>query len=225
MNLTLLLRVRRFQDIFSERYPALRQFYGTASDFNDLFEFTLHSWVEIAKKMSKVRPATNKNKKSRQCNRVCESIIQDIIRWYGDILNRHPSMRFEHMLQRLYVFDQQMAFLLIQIVFDVLQDQRFKDIQSRLSLCKRSWILNPKKATFKWFFGWDLILLLGIPRKNISFYWKQHMLRFNSRKAFLTTSGWIKLLLRKFQLAKLKLFNKSENKLRMELFNIRRFFE
>jgi len=165
-------RVRKFQDRFSRSYLSLRQFYGTASNFNDLFEFMLHSWVEIAKRMSKVRHATNKNKKARHCNRVCESIIQDIIRWYGDMLNRHPSMRFEHMLQRLYVFDQQMAFLLIQIVFDVLQDQRFKDIQSRLSLDKRSWILNPKKATFKFFFGWDPILLLGIPRipRNICFY-------------------------------------------------------
>jgi hypothetical protein len=202
--------IRKFQEAVSRNYSSLLKFYRNSTNLMCFFEIMLQSWVEIAKRMLKVRHSTVGKKKVKHCIRVCRSIILKIFCVYSQLLITHPSIRFEHMLQRLYVFDEEMAYLLLQIVIDVLKDERFQYIEPYF-----------EKATLRFFFGWDPILLLGI-QKNISFYLKQQMLMNNSRNFFLITSGWIKLLIRKFKIAKYYT-KKSEAYLRMVLFNRRRF--
>ena len=124
---------------------------------------------------------------------MCYSIMLRMMMRYSSILKTNGVICFDQMVQRLYGFDPEMALLLRNIVFDIVLDQRFKDLvplSGRASL----WI----------FFGKETVSSFSFP-KNLSFYLKdetffQYIIfaKLNPRKRLLTTSGWIKLLIRKF---------------------------
>ena len=218
-------RVRDFQKLFQKNYPRFLE--GKNYGYFILFKEMLHPWVYIAKYFAKVEHKTTRNKKARHCIKVCHREITHIILSYSKILSKYPTVRFEHIVQRLYVFDQEMAFLLLHIVVDVLHDKRFKDIQPDVELYERlkAWLPNHDRSTLRFFFGWNSILPLRIPI-NLSFYLKQKtflqvMLRFN-RKILLTLGrGWINLLIQKFSILSYSSHHQRKTDPRMLLFKQR----
>jgi hypothetical protein len=187
------LRVLRFLKLYSEKYPSLVQYYGGYVSYRTWFESIIPDLIQLGKRLSKVRHKKTKNKKARRCMHVCYCIMLWMMMSYSSILKTNGVICFDQMVQRLYGFDPEMALLLRNIVFDIVLDQRFKDLvplSGRASL----WI----------FFGKETVSSFSFP-KNLSFYLKdetffQYIIfaKLNPRKRLLTTSGWIKLLIRKF---------------------------
>lgn len=187
-------RVCDFKKFYSENFPSLIRFYrnGRSFSYQSRSWSIIHNLVELGKRLSKFDHKTCGRKKSKRCINACKSIMFSMMILYSHIL-KEKVVRFDQIVQGLYGFDPEMALLLRNIVFDIVLDQRFKDLvplSGRASL----WI----------FFGKETVSSFSFP-KNLSFYLKdetffQYIIfaKLNPRKRLLTTSGWIKLLIRKF---------------------------
>lgn len=188
-------RVIYFKKLYSENFPRLIQFYrnGWGSfSYQSRNWSIIHNLVELGKRLSKIDHKTCGRKKSKRCINACKSIMFSMMMAYSHNL-KVKVVRFDQIVQGLYGFSQEMALLLCNIAFDIVLDQRFKDLvplSGRASL----WI----------FFGKETVSSFSFP-KNLSFYLKdetffQYIIfaKLNPRKRLLTTSGWIKLLIRKF---------------------------
>ena len=189
------LRIWRFLKLYSEKYPSLVQYYGGYVSYHTWFESIIPDLIELGKTLSKVRHKTNKNKKSRRCIRVCYSIMLWMMMRYSSILQESGVIRFEQLVQKLYGFDQEMALLLRNIVFDIVRDERFKHLTQSIHT-------SQLRLFFGIFFGKWIVSSFSTP-KNLSFYLNIFSAQCicaqsNPRKRLLTTSGWVNKLLLKF---------------------------
>jgi len=182
----------RFLTIYCKQYSSLIRAYGAS--YWIWFAHFIPDLIELGKRMSKVPHMRNKNKKSRRYKRVCCNIMWHLLFQFRYEREKGTIIVFDKLVERLYAFDREMAFLLCDIVSDIVQDPRFKHIVPEG--------YDPELRVFFWvFFGKVKVSLF--PPKNLSFYLSMFSAQCicaqsNPRKRLLTTSGWVNKLLLKF---------------------------
>jgi len=191
-NRVLYQKTLRFLTIYCKQCSSLIRAYGAS--YRIWFAHFIPDLIELGKRMSKVPHMRNKNKKSRRYKRVCCKIMWHLLFQFRYEREKGTIIVFDKLVERLYAFDREMAFLLCDIVSDIVQDPRFKHI-----------VPEGYEPELRIFFGvfFGKVKVSLFPPKNLSFYLSMFSAqcicaRSNPRKRLLTTSGFIQILVRKF---------------------------
>lgn len=188
-------RVRQFMMLYSKNFSRLGNFYRDRFPNQPWFGSIILDLVELGKRLSKVDHKTCGRKKKRRCMNACRKIMFSMMLEYSRILKQRVN-RFDNFVQRLYGFSKKMGLLLCNIAFDIVLDQRFKHLLAIARECDLDlWSV---------FFGKVKVSSFTFPKK-LSFYLNLFSTqcicaRSNPRKRLLTTSGFVNILIRKFDI-------------------------
>jgi hypothetical protein len=217
-------RVWQFMKLYSKNFSRLGNFYRVCFPNQPWFGSIILELVELGKRLSKVDYETPGRKKKRRCMKACCKIMFSMMLEYSRIL-KEKVVRFDNFVQRLYGFSQEMALLLCNITFDIVQDQHFEHLLSIASQCDLDlWgiLFGKVKVTFYTFPNllaiasqckldlWSVfsgkveVTSFTFP-ENPSFYLNLVFAqcicaRSNPRKRLLTTSGFVNMIVRKFDI-------------------------
>ena len=194
------LRIVEFMQLYSENYRGYVTFFYDSFSKESWIRSIIQDLVELGKRLSKVDPKKCGRKKSRRCIHACYSIMFGILSNYASI-SKESMIRFDQFMQKLYGFSKKMALLLCNIAFDIVQDQRFKHL---LEVASKRGLDRDLLSIFSIFFGKVKLSAFAFP-KNLSFYITLFSAqcicaRSNPRKRLLTTSGFVNILIRKFDI-------------------------
>jgi hypothetical protein len=188
-------RVRQFMMLYSKNFSRLGDFYRVRFPNQPWFGSIILDLVELGKRLSKVDHKTCGRKKKRRCIHACSKIMFSMMLEYSRILKERVN-HFHQFVQRLYGFSKKMGLLLCNIAFDIVLDQRFKHLLAIARECDLDlWSV---------FFGKVKVSSFTFPKK-LSFYLNLFSTqcicaRSNPRKRLLTTSGFVNILIRKFDI-------------------------
>lgn len=199
-------KVINFKKLCSENFDQLIDSFknGRSFSYPSRIWSIIHNLLELGKRLSKVDHKTCGRKKSKRCINACKSIMFWMMTVYSNIL-KEKVVYFDQIVQVLYGFSQEMALLLCNIAFDIVLDQRFKQllaIASEVSL-----------DLWSVFFGKVKVSSFTFP-KRLYFYLNLFSIqcicaRSNPRKRLLTTSGFVNILIHKFGIQ--RIFPKRRN--------------
>jgi hypothetical protein len=191
-----------FLTIYCKQRRRLVRDYGAY--YRILFASFIPDLIKLGKRMSKMKLMRNENKKYRRYRHVCRRIMFDLMMTYSHLLATNGTMIvFDKLVQRLYVFDPEMALLLCNIVQDIIHHPLLGHVMLRDYGYERE-----TEVFFRNFFRifFEKVTILPFPQKNLSFYhgmFQYICAQSKQRKHFLTISGFMHILVRKLGISEI----------------------